>query len=86
MTWVPWPIKSTWVVLPALLLLLDFWPSPRHSVISGLNFDLPIPSLGDLGGLAPELSGLTLTLDQTQTLRHRRGVLVMEAQMTGTLP
>jgi hypothetical protein len=67
-------------------LLLEFWPDLRSSIVGGLAIDLPIPSLGDLGGLAPELAGLDLTLNQTDTLRTRRGVLVMEAQMSGVLP
>ncbi|MCA9606413.1 MAG: hypothetical protein KC619_12490 [Myxococcales bacterium] len=67
-------------------LLLDFWPSLRDSVVGGLAFELPIPALGDLGGIAPDLAGLTLTLDQDEALRYRRGVLVMGAQLTGTLP
>lgn len=67
-------------------LLLDLWPTLRESVVGGLAFELPIPSLGDLGGIAPELAGLTLALDRTEPLRYRRGVLVMEGRLTGTLP
>ena len=67
-------------------LLLDFWPDLRDSIAGGLTIDLPIPSLGDLGGLAPELAALELSIDRTEELRVRRGVLVMEAELTGTLP
>ncbi len=67
-------------------LLLDLWPTLRESVVGGLAFELPIPSLGDLGGIAPELAGLTLVLERAEPLRYRRGVLVMEGRLTGTLP
>jgi len=67
-------------------LLLDFWPDLRESVVGGLAIDLPLPAIGDLGGLAPDLAGLTLSLDMTDAIRHRRGVLIMRAEMTGQLP
>jgi len=67
-------------------LLLDLWPNLRESVVGGLSFELPIPALGDLGGLAPGVAELTLSLDRVDALRFRRGVLVMEAELTGTLP
>jgi len=67
-------------------LLLDLWPTLRESVVGGLSFDLPIPALGDLGGLAPGVAELTLSLDRVDELRFRRGVLVLEAELTGTLP
>lgn len=67
-------------------LLLDLWPTLRESVVGGLSFDLPIPALGDLGGVAPGIAELSLSLDRVNELRFRRGVLVMEAELTGTLP
>lgn len=67
-------------------LLLDLWPMLSGSLREGLSLDVPLPSLGDLGGLAPELAGLRLTLAQTERARPRRGVLVIEAELTGTLP
>lgn len=66
-------------------LLLDLWPDLRDSVAGGLSIDLPLPSLGDLGGLAPDLAGLTLELSMTERVRPRRGVLELEAEMLGTL-
>lgn len=67
-------------------LLLDLWPDLRDSVAGSLSFDLPIPGLGDLGGVAPDLAALTLSLDLNEPMRPRRGVLVMDASLTGTLP
>ncbi|MBX3272720.1 MAG: hypothetical protein KF729_20835 [Sandaracinaceae bacterium] len=67
-------------------LLLDLWPDLRASITGGLAFDLPIPAIGDLGGIAPDLAGLTLALDRDAPLRYRRGVLVLGAQLTGRLP
>lgn len=67
-------------------LLLNLWPDLSSSVAGGLGFDLPTPALGDLGGLAPDLASLTLGLESTGELRYRRGVLVLEASLNGTLP
>lgn len=67
-------------------LLLDLWPDLRESVAGGLSLDLPLPALGDLGGLAPGLAGLTLELSMTERVRPRRGMLELEAQLLGTLP
>ena len=67
-------------------LLLDLWPMLSGSLREGLSLEVPLPSLGDLGGLAPELADLRLTLAQTERARPRRGVLVIEAELTGTLP
>ncbi len=86
--WTIQPPSNPRLLTPATVetLLLEFWPQLRESVVGGLAFELPIPAIGDLGGVAPELAGLTLALDQDEALRHRRGVLVMGARLTGTLP
>jgi hypothetical protein len=67
-------------------LLLDLWPDLRDGVAGSLAFDLPIPSLGDLGGVAPDLAGLELSLGLNERMRQRRGVLILDASLTGTLP
>ncbi len=70
----------------ASLLRDMLWPSLAGSVASGVGFDLPIPAIGDLGGLAPGLAGLTLTLSETGSPRIRQGVLILEAELTGSVP
>ncbi len=91
------PVLRVWTLVPPsnerLLsastietLLLELWPTLREAVAGGLAIDLPIPSLGDLGGLSPELAGLSLSLSMTDRVRPRRGVLELEAQLTGQLP
>ncbi|AKF03038.1 hypothetical protein [Sandaracinus amylolyticus] len=67
-------------------LLLDLWPDLRASLTSGLALELPLPAVGDLGGLAPDLAALTLELEMNGRLRPRGGVLVLDAQLVGTLP
>ena len=90
------PVIRVWTLVPprdpGLLtsdtvadLLLGLWPDLAASVAGGLAFDLPLPALGDLGGLAPGLGGFALELDQTERVRTRRGVLVLQAEMTGSL-
>jgi hypothetical protein len=91
------PVLTVWTLQapsnPRLLsadtvrtLLLDLWPDLSASLAGGLAFDLPLPGLGDLGGLAPDLAGLSLELDMVERPRMRRGVLVLDAELTGTLP
>ncbi|HJL17107.1 MAG TPA: hypothetical protein RMH99_15685 [Sandaracinaceae bacterium LLY-WYZ-13_1] len=91
------PVVSVWTLQPpsnprlltpdtVRTLLTDLWPDLRDGLAGSLAFDLPIPSLGDLGGIAPDLSDLTLALDLNQPMRPRRGVLVLDAALTGELP
>lgn len=91
------PTVNVWTLVPpsnpraltadtVRTLLLDLWPDLRDSVAGSLSFDLPIPGLGDLGGFAPDLAALTLSLDLNEPMRPRRGVLVLDASLTGTLP
>lgn len=91
------PTITAWTIVPAsnprslsaetvASLLVELWPDLRSSVADGLALDLPIPALGDLGGLAPDLAGLTLELESTERVRERGGVLLLDAHMVGTLP
>jgi hypothetical protein len=68
------------------MLLLDLWPDLRESVQGGLTFELPLPGLGDLGGLAPALSTFTLTLESIAPIRPRGDVLVLDAALIGGFP
>jgi hypothetical protein len=67
-------------------LLQTLWPDLRASVADGLAFELPLPALGDLGGLAPDLAGLTLELETTDRVRPRGDVLLLDARLVGRLP
>lgn len=91
------PEITVWTLVPASnprslsaetvrSLLLELWPDLRSSVADGLALELPLPALGDLGGLAPDLAGLTLELETTDRMRERGGVLVLDARLVGTLP
>lgn len=91
------PEITVWTLVPASnprslsaetvrALLVELWPDLRSSVADGLALELPLPGLGDLGGLAPDLAGLTLELETTDRMRERGGVLVLDARLVGTLP
>lgn len=67
-------------------VLNTLWPDLRAQIADGLAFELPLPALGDLGGLAPELAGLTLELEPTERVRVRGGVLMLDARLLGRLP
>lgn len=67
-------------------LLVDLWPDLRASVADGLAFELPLPALGDLGGLTPDLAGLTLELESTDRVYPRGGVLILDARLVGRVP
>ncbi len=75
------------LLTPELLhmLLVDLWPDLRAGLVNSLSFELPLPALGDVGGLAPELTNLTLSIDMLQRVRPRGSVLLLDAQMLGTL-
>lgn len=68
------------------LLLSELWPNLRTSVADGLAFELPLPALGDLGGLTPDLAGLALELESTDPVYMRGGVLILDARLLGRLP
>ncbi|MCC6873632.1 MAG: hypothetical protein IT378_04915 [Sandaracinaceae bacterium] len=67
-------------------LLADLWPELRASFANGLAFELPIPPL-DLSAVAPSLTGLTLTLDETDARLYPRGeLLLLDAALIGRVP
>ncbi len=91
------PVIRAWTLVPASnprtlsaetvrTLLVQLWPMLRSGVADGLALDLPLPALGDLGGLAPDLAGLTLELETADRVRERHGVVVLDARLLGTLP
>jgi hypothetical protein len=91
------PVIRVWTIVPPederLLtpdivanLLVGLWPDIRTSLTSALAFELPLPGLGDLGGLAPSLAPFTLELESTGPLRLRGEVLLLEGELVGTLP
>lgn len=66
-------------------LLLQIWPDLRESVTRGLAFELPLPALGDVGGLAPALASLRFELEPTGPISLRRGTLILDARLVGRL-
>lgn len=67
-------------------LLGMVWPDLRDAIVSGLAFELPIPPL-PLGGIAPDLTGFTLSIGETSARLYPRGeLLLLDVAFTGTVP
>lgn len=67
-------------------LLLEQWPGLRDSLFASLRFDLPLPSLGDLGDIAPALADLALSLELLAPPALRDGYLMVTGALRGRLP
>lgn len=65
------------------VLFVDLWPELASGLGGDLTLELPLPSLGDLGGLAPDLAGLQLALELNGPVRVRDGVLLVDARIEG---
>jgi hypothetical protein len=67
-------------------LLLEQWPGLRDSLFASLRFDLPLPSLGDLGDIAPALADLALSPELLAPPALRDGYLMVTGALRGSLP
>lgn len=67
------------------LVLTQLWPSLRDSLLPGLSLALPSFSLGDLGAIAPDLSGFALNISLASPVELRRHSLVAELGIRGSL-
>jgi hypothetical protein len=67
-------------------LLLDQWPGLRDSLFQSLRLELPLPSLGDLGDLAPELAELALSLEVLAPPVLQGGYLIIAGALRGAVP
>jgi hypothetical protein len=68
------------------LLTSQLWPQLRGAFADGLSFDLPIPDISGLTSIAPALAGFQLSIAQVGTVTVRNGILVLEAELLGSLP
>lgn len=67
------------------LVLTQLWPSLRDSLLPGLSLALPSFALGDLGAIAPDLSGFALGITLASPVELRRHSLVAELGIRGSL-
>ncbi|MFK7998289.1 MAG: hypothetical protein AB8H86_01785 [Polyangiales bacterium] len=67
------------------LVLTQLWPSLRDSLLPGLSLALPSFSIGDLGGIAPELGGFELGISLASPVELRRHSLVAELAVRGAI-
>lgn len=68
------------------LILTQVWPAMRDSLADSLNIALPIPALGDLGGLAPAMAAFTLNVTQELPPDVRQDWLIFDTILRGELP
>ena len=69
-----WPIDvpdEATILTPELVeeVLRTLWPDLRASLADGLSFAIPIPPLTALDTVAPDLAGLSLSLDENRSAR-----------------
>lgn len=62
------------------------WPELRDSLVGNLQVDLPVPSLGGLGALAPDLADLALSFELVDPAAVRQGVVLLDGALRGELP
>jgi hypothetical protein len=61
------------------------WPDLRDSILGGLRLDLPVPGLGSLGTLAPDLADFALAFELVEPASLRGGSVYLHAQLRGEL-
>lgn len=62
------------------------WPKLQGGIGNALAIKLPIPPLDSIAGVAPGLAGLELTTGMNGKVAYRNGFLVLDANVSATLP
>jgi hypothetical protein len=68
------------------MLTDTLWPKLRDGITNGLSIKLPLPALGAISSVAPNLSGLALKTGLNRRIAYRNGFVVLDAKLEGTLP
>lgn len=68
------------------MLTDSLWPKLRDGITSGLSIKLPIPALGAIASVAPNLAGLTLKTGLNRRVAYRNGFIVLDAKIDAVLP
>jgi hypothetical protein len=62
------------------------WKQIRDSIVESLRFDLPVPALGALGELAPDLANLELSVELAEPAELRGSTVMLHGALRGVLP
>ena len=87
-----WVIETTGdsVLIPTnnlnKLIISEIWPLIQKSLKGGLQINLPVPSLSNLAQISPTLKDMTLEFGLEHPIAVRRGFLMFDAALKGTLP
>lgn len=68
------------------MLTNSLWPKLRDGITNGLSIKLPLPALGAIASVAPNLSGLALKTGLNRRVAYRNGFVVLDARLEGVLP
>jgi len=68
------------------LVLNQVWPQIEETLQAGLSFELPLPSMDGLSGIAPSLSALQVEFLLSRPISYRDGFIILDAELRGTLP
>jgi hypothetical protein len=68
------------------MLTSSLWPKLRDGITNGLSIKLPLPALGAIASVAPNLSGLALKTGLNRRIAYRNGFVVLDAKLEGVLP
>lgn len=68
------------------LVLGQVWPQIEQTLQEGLSFELPLPSMDGLSGIAPSLSALQVEFLLSRPISYRDGFIILDAELRGTLP
>lgn len=68
------------------LIETQVWPEFTAAFAGGLSIDLPAPDLSSLAMVSPNLADLVIQFEQTLPLAVRAGWIIIDANLTGTLP
>ncbi|MDB4934623.1 MAG: hypothetical protein JWP87_1595, partial [Labilithrix sp.] len=68
------------------MLTSSLWPKLRDGITNGLSIKLPLPALGAIASVAPNLSGLAPKTGLNRRIAYRNGFVVLDAKLEGVLP
>lgn len=92
------PVVTVWTIKPPPgetlftpqlirdILTNELWPKLRDGITKGLSIKLPLPALGAIASVAPNLSGLTLKTGLNRRVVYRNGFVVLDAKIDAVLP
>src|SRR5690554_6377144 len=61
------------------LVLNQVWPQIEETLQAGLSFELPLPSMDGLSGIAPSRSALQVEFLLSRPISYRDGLIILDA-------